>query len=41
MSPNAMPLKVKVVKAPRKPRKPRTIRNTQLSDQLRQKGFAK
>lgn len=39
MSPNLMP--TKIAKAPRKERKPRPIRNTQLADALRQKGFAK
>lgn len=39
MTPNAMP--VRKPKAPRPERKPRPIRNTALSDQLRQKGFVK
>ena len=39
MTPNAMP--TRLPKAPRKPRQPRTIRNTQLADQLKQKGIAK
>lgn len=38
-TPNAMP--AKRTKAPRRERTPRTIRNTQLADQLRAKGFAK
>ena len=39
MSPNQMPAKIR--KAPRPERKPRPIKNTQLADALRQKGFAK
>lgn len=39
MTPNLMP--TKITKATRKPRPPRPIRNTQLADGLRDKGFAK
>lgn len=39
MTPNAMPNKI--AKAPRPERKPRPIRNTQLADQLKEKGFSK
>lgn len=39
MTPNAMP--VRLSKAPRKPRLARPIRNTQLADQLKERGFIK
>ena len=42
MTPNLMPTKItKAPRKPRKPRPPRPIRNTQLADGLRDKGFAK